>query len=172
MQPERSSSAVVVEYIAHPQGKLYVEGDGEVQSYDLADARQIVEVRPAHRPVAIRVVEKGTETPVAVRLHMHGEAGEYLPPKGYHRKVNPHWFEDNYGEYVNGLNQYCYIPGECVADLPLGDVYVDIQKGYEIAPIRGKFTVGPDTDVVTFEIDRVLKWREKGWVTADTHVHF
>ena len=32
--------------------------------------------------------------------------------------------------------------------------------------------MGPDTDVVTFEIDRVLKWREKGWVTADTHVHF
>ena len=46
------------------------------------------------------------------------------------------------------------------------------QKGYEIAPVREKFTVGPDTDVVTFEIDRVLKWREKGWVTADTHVHF
>ena len=174
VQPERSSAAVVVEYIAHPQGKLYVdvEGDGEAQVYDLADASQIVEVRPAHRPVAIRVVEKGTETPVAVRLHMHGEAGEYLPPKGYHRKVNPHWFEDNYGEHINGLNQYCYIPGECVADLPLGDVYVDIQKGYEIAPIREKFTVGPDTDVVTFEIDRVLKWRKKGWVTADTHVHF
>ena len=172
VQPEQSSSEVVVEYIAHPQGKLYVEGDGEAQVYDLAGARQIVEVQPAHRPVAIRVVEKGTETPVAVRLHMHGEAGEYLPPKGYHRKVNPHWFEDNYGEHINGLNQYCYIPGECVADLPLGDVYVDIQKGYEIAPIREKFTVGPDTDVVTFEIDRVLKWREKGWVTADTHVHF
>ena len=174
VQPERSSSAVVVEYIAHPQARLYVdvEGDGEAQGYDLAGAREIVEVRSAHRPVAIRVVEKGTETPVAVRLHMHGEAGEYLPPKGYHRKVNPHWFEDNYGEHVNGLNQYCYIPGECVADLPLGDVYVDIQKGYEIAPIREKFTVGPDTDVVTFEIDRVLKWREKGWVTADTHVHF
>ena len=174
VQPERSSSAVVVEYIAHSQARLYVGGeeDGEARVYDLADARQIVEVQPAHRPVAIRVVEKGTETPVAVRLHMHGEAGEYLPPKGYHRKVNPHWFEDNYGEHVNGLNQYCYIPGECVADLPLGDVYVDIQKGYEIAPIREKFTVGPDTDVVTFEIDRVLKWREKGWVTADTHVHF
>ena len=172
VQPERSSSEVVVEYIAHPQGKLYVEGDGEAQAYDLSDVRQIVDVQPAHRPVAIRVVEKGTKMPVAVRLHMHGEAGEYLPPKGYHRKVNPHWFEDNYGEHINGLNQYCYIPGECVADLPLGDVYVDIQKGYEIAPIREKFTVGPDTDVVTFEIDRVLKWREKGWVTADTHVHF
>lgn len=168
VQPERSSSSVVVEYIAHPQAKLYV-GQGV---YDLARSDGIAEVRPAHRPVKIRVVEKETGLPVAVRLHMHGQAGEYLPPKGHHRRVNPHWFEDNYGEYVNGFNQYCYIPGECVADLPLGEVYVDIQKGYEIAPIRDAFTVGPDTDVVTFEIERVLKWREKGWVTADTHVHF
>ncbi len=175
VQPDRSSAAVVVEYIAHPQAKLYVglgaDSDTACAVYDLADASQIAAVRPAHRPVKIRVVEKGG-MPVAVRLHMHGEAGEYLPPKGYHRRVNPHWFEDNYGEYVNGLNQYCYIPGECVADLPLGDVYVDIQKGYEIAPIREKFVVGLDTHEVTFEIDRVLKWRQKGWVTADTHVHF
>ena len=173
VQPARSSSAVIVEYIAHPQAKLYVGTDaGEHVVYDLARAEGIAVVQPAHRPVKIRVVEKETGLPVAVRLHMHGQAGEYLPPKGYHRRVNPHWFEDNYGEHVNGLNQYCYIPGECVADLPLGEVYVDIQKGYEIAPIRDKFTVGPATDVVTFEIERVLKWREKGWVTADTHVHF
>lgn len=173
VQPERSSSAVIVEYIAHPQAKLYVGTDaGENVGYDLGRSDGIAVVQPAHRPIKIRVVEKGTGLPVAVRLHMHGQAGEYLPPKGYHRRVNPHWFEDNYGEHVNGLNQYCYIPGECVADLPLGEVYVDIQKGYEIAPIRDEFTVGPDTDVVTFEIERVLKWREKGWVTADTHVHF
>ena len=178
VQPERSSSAVVVEYIAHPQAKLYVGTDADADPphvvYDLAnlDHGGVVEVKPAHRPVKIRVVEKGTGQPVTVRLHMHGAAGEYLPPKGYHRKVNPHWFEDNYGEHVNGLNQYCYILGECVADLPIGEVFVDIRKGYEIAPIREKIVVEPDTDVVTFEIDRVLEWRQEGWVTADTHVHF
>ena len=24
----------------------------------------------------------------------------------------------------------------------------------------------------TFELERALRWRERGWVTADTHVHF
>ena len=43
---------------------------------------------------------------MAVRLHLHGGAGEYLPPKGYHRTVNGNWFEDNYGEFVDGYNQY------------------------------------------------------------------
>ena len=69
---------------------------------------------------------------MAVRLHLHGGAGEYLPPKGYHRTVNGNWFEDNYGEFVDGYNQYAYIPGKCVADLPLGEVFVEICRGYEV----------------------------------------
>jgi len=86
--------------------------------------------------------------------------------------VNPHWFEDNYGEFVNGRNQYCYIDGHCEVDMPLGEVYVEITKGYETAPIRRQVTNAADTDEVVFELERVLPWREKGWVTADTHVHF
>jgi hypothetical protein len=103
---------------------------------------------------------------------MHGVAGEYLPPRGNHRKVNPYWFEDNYGEFVNGRNQYAYISGECIADLPLGTVYVEISRGYEIEPIRTAVEVTPETDTLTFELERRLPWRERGWVTADTHVHF
>ena len=81
----------------------------------------------------LRVIDKSTRQPKAVRLHLHGEAGEYLPPRGHHRKVNPYWFEDNYAEFVNSANQYSYIPGECVVDLPLGRVAVEISRGYEIA---------------------------------------
>lgn len=177
VQPERSETEVVVEYIAHPQAKMYVGIDNDADppwvAYDLANKQgDVVEVKAAHRPVTIKVVDKETGQPVSVRLHLHGEAGEYLPPKGYHRKVNGNWFEDNYGEHVNGRNQYCYILGECVADLPLGEVFIEITKGYEIDPVRQKIEVTADTDEITFELDHVLQWRQKGWVTADTHVHF
>ncbi|MBT3601870.1 MAG: CehA/McbA family metallohydrolase [Candidatus Latescibacteria bacterium] len=177
VQPERSETEVVVEYIAHPQAKMYVGIDNDAAppwiAYDLANKQgDVVAVKPAHRPVTVKVVDKETGQPVSVRLHLHGEAGEYLPPKGYHRKVNGNWFEDNYGEYVNGRNQYCYILGECVADLPLGEVFIEISKGYEIDPIRQKIEVKADTDEITFELEHVLQWRQKGWVTADTHVHF
>ncbi|MCZ6632441.1 MAG: CehA/McbA family metallohydrolase [bacterium] len=179
VQPERSENEVVVEYLAHPRAKLYVatgsKDDPQYVVYDLSRIKEkkgVVEIKPAHRPVRVKVTEKGSGKPVAVRFHMHGEAGEYLPPKGMHRRINNNWFEDNYGEFANGENQYCYIPGECVADLPLGDVYLEIRKGYEIQPIREKITITPDTDELTFEIDHVLDWRSQGWVTADTHVHF
>ena len=175
VQPTRSDRSVVVEYSAHPQARLYVGTGADTSvSYELSSLAgpATAPIEPAHRPVKLRVVEKGSKKLVAARLHLHGQAGEYLPPKGYHRQVNPHWFEDNYGEFVNGLNQYCYIPGECVADLPLGEVFVEINRGYEVAPIRTAIEITPDTEEMEFELERVLHWHRDGWVTADTHVHF
>ena len=172
--PTPATDAVVVEYTAHPHAKLYLNTPNGLQSYDLAapTGDAIAHVAPSHRPVAIHIIEKGSGTPAAVRLHLHGEAGEYLPPRGRHRKVNGFWFEDNYGEFANVHNQYAYVDGFCEVDLPLGKVYVEISRGYEVAPIRTAIEVTAETDSLSFELDKVLKWREAGWVTADTHVHF
>jgi hypothetical protein len=174
VQPARSERAALVEYAAHPQARIYVGSGAQQQVHDLSqlDGESAVEVAPAHRPVRLRVVEKGSTQPVPVRLHLHGEAGEYLPPKGNHRKVNGYWFEDNYGEFVNSLNQYSYINGECEVDLPLGRVFVEVTRGYEVKPLRSSFTVAAETEELTLEVERVLHWRADGWVTADTHVHF
>jgi hypothetical protein len=38
--------------------------------------------------------------------------------------------------------------------------------------MRSVYSVGPDTEEITVEVEKVLPWREKGWVTGDTHVHF
>lgn len=180
VQPAQSSRDVVVEYAAHPQGRLYLDaGAGAMISSDLPEdpggASGDLRLQPvgaAERPVTIRVIDRTTRQAVPVRLHLHGAAGEYLPPRGHHRKVNPFWFQDTSGEFVNGRNQYAYIDGECVVDLPLGTVFVEISRGHEIAPIRTAVEVTPETGAFTFELERTLPWRERGWVTADTHVHF
>jgi hypothetical protein len=181
VQPAPSPTSIVVEYAAHPAGRLTIAaGDGTPLTVALPDGDeradaapfQIEPVAAANRPVRLRVLDKATRQPVAVRLHLHGESGEYLPPRGHHRKVNAYWFEDNSAEFVNGHNQYSYIPGECVVDLPLGRVAIEISRGYEIAPIRTTIEIAPETEEVTFELERTLPWRERGWVTADTHVHF
>jgi len=59
-----------------------------------------------------------------------------------------------------------------VIKLPPGPVYFEISKGFEIEPIRRVVEVGPDTTEILFSLEKVLPWRERGWVTADTHVHF
>lgn len=182
VQPRQSTSDVVVEYAAHPDGRLYVGLDGasplaaglpgKPDRRNGTEPLRITPIAAADRPVRLRIVDGATRQPLAARLHLHGEAGEYLPPRGHHRKVNPYWFEDNYAEFVNGGNQYSYVAGDCVVDLPLGKVAVEINRGYEIAPLRTTVEITPASDDVTFELTRTLPWRERGWVTADTHVHF
>ncbi|MDQ4041497.1 MAG: CehA/McbA family metallohydrolase, partial [Actinomycetota bacterium] len=170
-EPSRSEREVIVEYAAHPQARLYV-GDRVIELADEVRDDAVATVAPAHRPVRLCFSEGDSGEPVAVRLHLHGEAGEYLPPRGHHRKVPTGWSDDRAGEFVNGDSQYAYVDGACVADLPLGTVYVEITRGCEIAPVRTSIEVTPETDEVTFALERVLRWRERGWVTADTHVHF
>jgi hypothetical protein len=169
VEPSHSERAVIVEYAAHPQARLYL-GDAVYELGSGGDG--CVEVAAPERPVKLRFVDGESGAPVAVRLHLHGLAGEYLPPRGHHRKVNRVWHQDNYAEFANVENQYAYVDGECIADLPLVRVYVEITRGYEIAPVRTSVEITPETDELVFELERVLRWREQGWVTADTHVHF
>jgi hypothetical protein len=51
-------------------------------------------------------------------------------------------------------------------------VYIEVSKGFEIRPVRRTVNVTPETEEIVIELEKVLPWREQGWVTADTHVHF
>ncbi|MEW5814005.1 MAG: CehA/McbA family metallohydrolase [Spirochaetota bacterium] len=193
--PGISRNQVLIEYTSHPEACFHlwdgrvvpvaeVERDvraGETgpggDSAGRYDARRtalpLEPVAPAERRVVLRVVEKGSKKPVPVKLHVHGEAGEYLAPVDRHRLPNAAWFEDYSVDFAHRNLHYCtYICGETVINVPLGCIYIEISKGFEIKPVRKTYTIDNHTAEVVIELERVLDWREKGWVSADTHVHF
>lgn len=174
--PEVSAQGVLVEYTAHPDACFHLTGKRKVPVSRVEGGRStraLTRVAPATQPVTIRVLEKGSKQPVPVKLHLHGEAGEYLAPIDRHRIPNPAWFEDYSVDFAHAGVHYCtYIPGETRVDLPLGKVYLEVAKGFEIEPIRKVFKVTRATDEIVVQIKRVLPWRKQGWVSADTHVHF
>ncbi len=174
--PELAQDEILLEYTAHPAACFHlwdkrVIPTAQVESED--KSLPIEAVLPARRRVTLRVIEKGSRKAVAVKLHVHGEHDEYLAPIDRHRIANPAWFEDYSVDFAHRWTHTCtYIPGETVIDLPLGKVYIEVAKGFEIRPLRTSVEIGPETDEVILEIEKVLPWREAGWVTADTHVHF
>ena len=173
--PEISNDAILVEYTAHPEACFHLWDGTRIPEADLVKpgSERIRPVAPASQRVSLRVVEKGSSKPVTVKLHVHGEAGEYLAPADRNRIPNTFWYEDWSVDYVNAGSHNCtYIPGETTIDLPLGRVYVEISKGFEIAPVRRVVEVDQKTTDLVFTLDRVLDWRRRGWVSADTHVHF
>ncbi|KKK47506.1 hypothetical protein LCGC14_3154500, partial [marine sediment metagenome] len=174
--PELSPDEVLIENTAHQDAKFHL-ADGKTFSIsELEDKRKaeiLKVINPATQRVTLQVMEKQSNKLTAVRLHIHGEAGEYLAPIDRHRIPNPAWFEDYSVDYVNGSFHYStYIPGETTIDLPLGNVYIEISKGFEIKPTRKVISIKPSTKKIVIKIDKILPWREKGWVSADTHVHF
>lgn len=174
--PQISEREVVVEYSAHPDAHFHFpDGDTvsvrELEENDIAGALRTV--APADRRVTLRAIDKQTGQPLAVKLHVHGRAGEYLPPMNRHRIPNRSYFADYSVDYVGRNNHLgSYIDGRAELLLPAGEVFVEVTKGFEVMPIRRVFTVGPDTSEIVVELENVLDWRSRGWVTADTHVHF
>ncbi len=174
--PQISKAEVLVEYTAHPDARFHLWDGTTIPVSELETGRgggPLAPVPPATRRVEIRVIEKAAGKPVPVKLHIHGESGEYLPPVDRHRQPNSAWFEDYAPEFQHQGRHLCvYIPGETVVNLPLGNVYLEISKGFEIRPIRKTVQVTAETEKIEVAIEKVLPWRERGWVTADTHVHF
>jgi len=174
--PVLSQNEILVEYSAHPAACFHLWNGMEIPVAQVESGQgelPLVLVPPAVQRVKLRVIERGSGKLVAAKLHVHGTWGEYLAPVDRHRIINPAWFEDYSVDFAHeSLHSCTYIPGETLIDLPLGRVYVEISKGFEIRPVRTPVDIGADTQEVTIEVERVLPWRERGWVTADTHVHF
>ena len=174
--PEMSDREAIVEYAAHGDAAFHLPGGRTVPVARLEADRKagpLTPVPPATQKVLVRTVQKGSRKPVAVKLHIHGQAGEYLPPNVNHRIPNPCWFQDYSVEFSHlGIHHCLYMPGEADVRLPLGKVYLEVSKGFEIKPVRKVISVTRATRKITVEIEKVLPWREAGWVTADTHVHF
>lgn len=122
----------------------------------------------------LRVVVKDESTgkPAPVRIHFSGSRGEYIAPYGHHAQINANWFEDYGADVIAGGMNFAYVPGEFTTDLPVGELYVEIYKGFEYEPLRRRVTVQAGQKTLELTVRRWKDLRRRGWVTADTHVHF
>ena len=137
--------------------------DGAVRIEVVGEPRQWVQV-------SVEDATTGVTTPA--RVHFRSPDGRYLPPYGHRTEVNNNYFEDYGADLKLGSTEYAYVDGRFRIELPVGDVYVEAVKGFEYRPVRQKLEIRPGQKELVLRLDRPVNLREKGWVTADTHVHF
>jgi hypothetical protein len=106
------------------------------------------------------------------RVHFRDPHGRYLPPYGFRHEVNDNWFEDYGADVKLHGTEYAYVDGRFQMELPVGEVYIELFKGFEYRPLRQKLTIAPGQRELRLTAERPLDWRRRGWITADTHVHF
>src|SRR5690606_8518861 len=69
--PVHNEREVIVEYVAHPQARLYTStGADQYEMVELAalTGERAISVEPAWRPVTVRVVDAATQQPIPVRI--------------------------------------------------------------------------------------------------------
>jgi hypothetical protein len=149
---------------------------GQAYSYELAALGPAaggprVEVIEPHKTwVHGQVLAGGKPSPV--RIAFRSADGRYIPPYGHAAQPNPYWFQDYGGDLQLGADPFAYIDGTFQAELPVGEVYVEISKGFEYQPVRQRLGISAGQRELKLEIPRLADWRSRGWMTADTHVHF
>jgi hypothetical protein len=174
--PHLSDRDVLIEYTSHEDACFHLDS-GEILPVSEVEGnrhqKKIHPVKSATQQVKLKVIESKSGKSVSAKLHVHGEDGEYLSPTDRQRIINQGFLEDCGADFIHLDTHSCtYIPGETIIKLPLGTIYIEVSKGFEIRPIREVVEVTPEAREIVIEIEKVLPWRERGWVTADTHVHY
>ena len=132
-----------------------------------------VEILDAEKSwVHAKVVDAATGRPTPVRLAFRSHDGRYIPPYGHRTEINDGFFQDYGADLKLGDASFAYVDGTFQVELPVGEVYVEMTKGYEYQAVRKKLEIRAGQRELNLEIPRLVDLRSKGWVSADTHVHF
>ena len=96
-----------------------------------------IESLPArtHR-VDVEMVDARTGEPVPARVRFEAADGRYLQPLGHRDEINPGLNEDTGADLVLGGATYAYVPGRFPIELPVGDVQVEVVRGFGYRPLR------------------------------------
>ena len=122
--------------------------------------------------VHVQVLDEDSGQQVGSRVHFRTPHGAYLAPHGHQADVNVGWFEDVGGDVKTAGTPYAYVDGKCQIELPVGEVYVELVRGFEYEPVRKKIEIKPGQRHLNLKVKRAFDMKERGYYSGDTHVHF
>lgn len=151
-------------------------------SMQLSRHRQIEVPAPAPPPpveagadaatLNLRIVERGSDTPVSATVSVNGgtvEGEEAYLEHSLTRSANRHKGPIRF----RPLSYYFYTDGTLSLQVPPGRCTVEVRKGYEYVPSHRTFELDPgqvlDANVT---LSRWIDMAALGWYSGDTHIHF
>lgn len=109
----------------------------------------------ANEQLTIKVTDRDTGKPIAVRMHLKNAKGVAVKPP----KV-PYW-KDHFA-----------FDGEITLKLPRGNYTFEMERGPEYLDRTGYFTLEPfANDTKAIDMKRFIDMAKSGWYSGDLHVH-
>jgi hypothetical protein len=178
-RPPKAAQHLYLEVTAAPNATLTLRDTRANRTYEFDLARAAggrearIEVLEAHKVwLHGKVIERATGRPTPARLAFRSAGGRYIPPYGHRTEINDGWFQDYGGDVKLMDSPFAYVDGTFQVELPVGEVYVELSKGFEYGTARRRLNIEAGQRELNLEISRFADLRAQGWMTADTHVHF
>lgn len=109
----------------------------------------------ANEQLTIKVTDRDTGRPIAVRMHLRNARGVAVKPPGA-----PFW-KDHFA-----------FDGEITLKLPRGNYAFEMERGPEYLERTGHFTIEPfANDTKAIDMQRFIDMPKAGWYAGDLHVH-
>lgn len=125
--------------------------------------------------VTVRILdEKGQPSPARVRFTDLNSA--YYAPEGH----NPDFPVVNWaykgGDRDNVMlddgRRFAYTDGQFSISLPIGDISVEVVKGFAYRILTDTVTISEGTDRLDVKLERWFRFKDNNWYSGDVHTHF
>ena len=174
-----STSGVLVDLAMAADATIVVRGERVPAARLPADGARrrfgavTIESLPARtQRVDVEVVDALTGEPVPARVRFEAADGRYLQPLGHRDEINPGLNEDTGADLVLGGATYAYVPGQFPIELPVGDVQVEVVRGFGYRPLRRSVAIDGGRAPLVLPLEPVDGPSGTGWIAVDCHVHF
>jgi hypothetical protein len=109
----------------------------------------------ANEELTIKVTDRDTGKPIAVRMHLKNARGVAFKPPGV-----PYW------------KDHFVFDGEITLKLPRGNYTFEMERGAEYLERTGHFTIEPFAqDEEAIDMKRFIDMAKAGWYSGDLHIH-
>lgn len=143
-----------------------------VAAVALGAANSAPDDRPAPGHLSVTVLDggNGNQTPVRVRMtDGRGRSPATLPEAAVAVMYGKWDHADGYGYQPDSS---FYVPGSFEVDLSPGTYHLKISKGNEYLAQTHEISIEPGERVgKTYTLERWINMPEKGWYSADDHIH-
>ena len=113
--------------------------------------------------------EAGRPTPVRVRLTYSSGESAPLPQESISVMYGRN---DKAERYAYQPDSSFYVDGNFAVELKPGTYSLSLSKGYEYLTQRHEISITPNNNVSpTFKLERWIDMPERGWYSADDHIH-
>lgn len=127
------------------------------------------------KTITVRILDEQAN-PTPARVRFSGLDEKYYPPKNHAAEFIITSAEVPVSEEMDVMldnnRRFAYVNGEFEIDLPIGDVHIEVVKGYAYEFVNDTLSISAGEKTVEIQLKKWFEFPDRTWYSGDVHVHY